>query len=138
MIQSPQVIQAARHGATSDATVVWRRDGMTWTVEISSDGFEPVSAQADDAFEALCSVRERLEPLGWRIGVAGAQRNVWPSGMSRDQGGGLVAYRMTAAGAAGMVDTFDPVDPATVVTVSEQRAGIERLWAAGRSAAGRD
>lgn len=31
--------------------------------------------------------------------------------------GGLVAYRMTAEGAAGVVDTFEPVDSATVVAL---------------------
>lgn len=68
-----------------------------------------------------------------RDGVVGAQRDVWPSGMSRDQGGGLVAYRMTAEGAAGFVDTFEPADPATVVTLAEQRAEIDRLREEGPS-----
>lgn len=126
MIQSPQAIQVAREGVVSDATVAWRYERGSWIVEIEADGGQ-VEARADDAFEALCVIREQLESAGLRIGVAGAQRDVWPSGMSRDQGGGLVAYRMTAAGAAGMVDTFEPVDPAAVVTVAEQRAGIERL-----------
>lgn len=128
MIQSPQAIQASRDGIARDATVEWRYEAGHWTVKVDSAAFKPVEAEADDAFEALCLVRAELEPLGWRIGVAGAQPRVWPSGMSRDQGGGLSAYRMTAEGAAGVVDTFEPVDPATVITVAEQRIEIERLF----------
>jgi len=128
MILSPQTIQVARDGAVADATVSWRLEGMQWVVEIDSPAFETVEAKADDAFEALCLVRAELEPLGWRIGVAGAQPDVWPSGMARDQGGGLSAYRMTSRGGESMVDTFEPVDPATVTTVDEQRALIDRIF----------
>lgn len=128
MIQSPQSIRIARDGVESDATVAWRYERGHWVVEITSPEFDPVEAEENDAFEALGLVRERLEPLGWRIGVAGAQPGVWPSGMSRDQGGGLTAYRMSSEGVAeSVVDTFEPVDPATATTVSEQRAGIDRL-----------
>ena len=127
MIESPQQIQASKNGASFDASVAWRYQSGRWLVAIESADFEAVEARADDAFEALCLVRDQLEPLGWRIGVAGAQPGVWPSGMSRDQGGGLTAYLMTVDGAAGVVDTFQPVDPASVVTVAEQRAEIDRL-----------
>ncbi len=127
MIESPQEVQAAKDGAICDATVAWRYQAGRWAVTVDSAEFDVVEAQADDAFEALCLVREQLEPFGWRIVVAGAQRGVWPSGMSRNQGGGLPAYLMTIDGAAGVVDTFQPVDPASVVTVTEQRAEMDRL-----------
>ena len=125
MIASPQAIQVARDGLVRDASVAWRYEQGTWVVEISSADFGTVEAREDDAFEALCRIRERLEPLGWRIGVAGAQADVWPSGMARDQGGGLSAYRMTAPG--GVVDTFAPVDPSTVSALAEQKSEIGRL-----------
>ena len=133
-IESPQTIQAMRDGIRHEATVAWRqeRERWTWVVEISGDGFDPIEATASDAFEALCLVREGLEPHGWRIGVVGAQVDVWPSGMARDQGGGLRAYRMTEAGAGDLVDVFEPVDPATVTTVAEQRAEVERWYDAIR------
>lgn len=103
---------------------------MTYAVRIDSAVFEAVEVHADDAFEALCLVREQLEPLGWRLGVAGAQVDVWPSGMARDQGGGLRAYRVTGGQVGGLVDTFEPVDPATVTTVAKQQAAIERSFGA--------
>ncbi|WP_454112147.1 hypothetical protein [Microbacterium aurum] len=63
--------------------------------------------------------------------MAGAQAGVWPSGMARDQGGGLTAYRLEAeaeaeAEADTVVDTFAPVDPATTSTVAAQQADAER------------
>jgi hypothetical protein len=127
MIQSPQAIQVARDGVASDASVAWRYEQGAWVVEVSSSAFEPVEARENDAFEALCLIRAQLEPLGWRIGVAGAQVDVWPSGMSRDQGGGLSAYRMTAHGAGDVVDTFAPVDPLSVTTLGDQKSQIDRL-----------
>jgi hypothetical protein len=128
MIQSPQTIQASRAGIVYEATVAWHLEGPLWAVEITSAEFDPVGAQANDAFEALCLVRDQLEPRGWRIGVAGAQPDVWPSGMARDQGGGLRAYRMTQRGGESLVDTFEPVDPATVTTVAEQRAQADQVY----------
>ncbi|UGB40265.1 hypothetical protein LQ940_12800 [Nocardioides sp. cx-173] len=130
MIQSPQAIQVLRDGITLDATVAWRqeRESWAWVVEIGCTDFDLVEAQAHDAFEALCLAREQLEPRGWRIGVAGAQADVWPSGMAREQGGGLRAYRMSGDRVGDLVDVFEPVDPATVTTVAEQRAETERRY----------
>lgn len=132
MIQSPQTIQVSRDGVVHEATIAWRTEDQMWVVSIVSPAFEPVEERAFDAFEALCRVREKLEPEGWRIGVAGAQADVWPSGMARDQGGGLKAYRMTEEQVGGLVDTFEPVDPATVTTVADQRAEADRLYEAIR------
>ncbi|MFI5427515.1 hypothetical protein [Aeromicrobium sp. UC242_57] len=87
MIESPQTIQVSRDGIAHEATVAWRYEDRSWTVTIESAEFEPVEARENDAFEALSVVRDQLEPLGWRLGVAGAQIDVWPSGMARDQGG---------------------------------------------------
>ena len=136
MIQSPQTIKVSRNGAVREATVEWRRTpDYRWSVSIESSEFDPVEVQAADAFEALCIIREQLEPHGWRVGVAGARADVWPSGMARDQGGGLRAYRLTSNGVEGLVDTFEPVDPASVTTVVEQRAETERLHEEIRRAA---
>ena len=131
MTESPQTIRVSRGETVHDATVTWWwREDMIWTVVVESPEVGSIEARADDAFEALCQVRERLEPDGWRLGIAGAQVDVWPSGMARDQGGGLRAYRLTAAGAGDLVDTFEPVDPATVTTVAEQQAEAERIMGA--------
>lgn len=131
MTEGSRTIQVSRDAIARDAVIAWKRaPNYDWAVSIVSLGFGTSEAQASDAFEALCIVREELEPFGWRIGVAGAQADVWPSGMARDQGGGLRAYRMTAEQVGDLVDTFEPVDPETVTTVALQRAETDRLYEA--------
>lgn len=133
MTQGTRTIQVAREGIVREATISWRfEQPYSYIVEIRCLGFGTAEARADDAFEALCHIREELEPYGWRIGVAGAQADVWPSGMSRDQGGGLGAYRMTGERVGDVVNTFEPVDPETVTTVALQRAETDRLYEAIR------
>jgi hypothetical protein len=119
-LTSPRSIHVSHDGTLHDATVQWDLlADYRWAVTINCPEFGTVHAEADDAFEALCVVREQLEPHGWRIGVAGAQVDVWPSGMARDQGGGKVAYRF---GSPELVEVFASVDPATVTTVDVQEA----------------
>ena len=127
MNETPRTFRVSRDGVVHEATVSWRLEGTVWIVTVESPELGSVEARADDAFEALCLVREQLEPAGWRLGVAGAQVDVWPSGMARDQGGGLRAYRLTDTVAGPLVDTFEPVDPATVTTVADQQATAERF-----------
>ena len=128
-IPSARTIEASRDGVVYEATIAWQwTPDNRWLVSIESSAFAAFEARANDAFEALCIVREHLEPEGWRLGVVGAQIDVWPSGMARDQGGGLRAYRMTAEGVKGLVDTFEPADPATAATVAAQRAEADRLY----------
>ncbi|MFT3799073.1 hypothetical protein [Microbacterium sp.] len=93
------------------------------------DGIRTVEADGGDAFEALCVVREVLDEQGWHVGVAGAQPDVWPSGMARDQGGGLTAYRWGIEGVVGVVDTFAAVPAQSTVTVADQKRETERLFA---------
>lgn len=125
---SPQSIRVSREGLPHEATVAWQlTEDYHWAVTISSRAFGTAEAVARDAFEALCIVRTQLEPYDWRIGVAGAQVDVWPSGMARDQGSGLKAYRITAERVGDLVDTFAPVDPSTVATVAMQEAETERM-----------
>lgn len=130
MIQSPQSIQISRGGDRAEAAMAWRYEDRSWVVELSSPAFATVLARESDAFEALCTIRRQLEPDGWRIGVAGALPGVWPSGMSRDQGGGLAVYRLEPGELAPYLDTFSPVDPAVVTTVASQQAQADRVWGA--------
>lgn len=126
-VESPQAIELSKDGFVHVGSVAWQlTDDYRWTVSIACAAFDTVAALADDAFEALCLVREQLEPHGWRIGVIGAQLGVWPSGMERDQGGGKVAYRQEGGQVGDLVDTFEPVDPSAVTTVAEQQAEVER------------
>ncbi|WP_091028097.1 hypothetical protein [Microbacterium oxydans] len=127
--QSPQKIAATRGGLIHEVRISWwQTDDWQWVVVVNSPELGAVERQANDAFEALCLLREELDPRGWRLGVAGARADVWPSGMARDQGGGLSAYRLGAAGPQDPVFTFSPVDPATVASVAEQRTAADRFF----------
>lgn len=124
-----QPISVSRAGHVHEAIVSWWFDGRDWWVAVDSEAFERVEARENDAFEALCTVRTMLEPHGWRLGVTGARAHVWPSGMARDQGGGLRCYRIVDAVPVELVDTFEPVDPAMVTTVADQRAQADQMYA---------
>jgi hypothetical protein len=55
-----------------------------------------LDAEADDFFEALCEIRVSLEKERLIPFCYGASLNVYLSGMSRDMGQGLKAYKLQA------------------------------------------
>src|SRR5260221_1127096 len=68
-----------------------------------------INSEAPDFFAALCGVREKLADEGLIPFCYGASLNVYPSGMARDMGRGLKAYKFqmgTQATGAGLVDIF--------------------------------
>ncbi|MCU0242227.1 MAG: hypothetical protein MUF51_07370 [Vicinamibacteria bacterium] len=97
-----------------------------------SYGNQRVNASARDYFEALCEIRKQIERLGHTIRCYGASRNVFPSGMARDMGQGLGAYKLQpgrSADAADLVSIFDDgpdVDPVSV----EAQAVFYQSWLA--------
>lgn len=56
-----------------------------------------VVGEGPDFFEAFCRIREALGPWELLPSCYGASRDVYPSGMARDMGDGLSAYRMRLA-----------------------------------------
>lgn len=54
-----------------------------------------LEAEASDYFEALCQVRRKLEEEELIPFCYGASLDVYPSGMARDMGAGLKAYKLT-------------------------------------------
>jgi hypothetical protein len=106
------------------------------TLEMES---ERLRAQESDYFGALAKIREELDRRGLRPVCYGASRNVFPSGMARDMGAGLKAYKMTLGQPAltkdlvGIFDNGPDVDP---VSVEEQerfhRSWLNSLWRSGR------
>ena len=96
-----------------------------YAVTVLVDGVEHVAIE-DDAFDALSAVRLELERDGWLLGVEGARGDVWPSGMARDQGGGLRAYRLRRGRTPRSEDLVDVFAPATehLAIVAEQRLAV--------------
>jgi hypothetical protein len=51
--------------------------------------------EGSDFFAAFCDLRQKLEKPGLIPFCYGASLNVYPSGMGRDMGQGMLAYRLT-------------------------------------------
>jgi hypothetical protein len=85
-----------------------------------SAGEISVTGEGSDYFDAFCRIREELAARELVPRCYGASRNVYPSGMGRDMGLGLKAYRMTPGRhvtADDLVHIFESgpdVDPASV------------------------
>ncbi|WP_405673924.1 type VII secretion system-associated protein [Streptomyces canus] len=82
-----------------------------------------------DCFEALTRVREQIEPAGWLLGVNGARRDTWASGMCRGLGAFQV-YRLTPGARltnADRVQTFHEAPRETLGTIAEQIL-FEHQW----------
>lgn len=123
-------IQKADSGRCEARVEWWSPEHLDCRVRIVFEdrSFEGV---AEDFFDALAALRRSCESAGYRVLCYGASRNVWPSGMARDMGRGLKAYRKslgqptTREDLVGIFETGSDVEPCTV---EEQRAFNER-WA---------
>jgi hypothetical protein len=103
----------------------WWKDGQNHIVQASGP-WGIIAAKAPDAFSALGDIRQRLEVEGWLLAVAGARRDTFPSGMARDQGGGLRVYVLKQGQpAVELVDTFADAPLELVATVAEQEVAYE-------------
>jgi len=82
-----------------------------------------------DLFNALIAFRLEIERIGARLLCAGSRRDVFPSGMSREMGGGRKAY-ITHIGDRGrpenLIDIFDGAEADLVSTVEEQKTFHEK------------
>jgi len=99
------------------------------------------AAEASDVFECLCRIRGRLDHEGVRLCCNGARRDVWPSGMGRDMGGGFRAYVLEIgrrASLADLVDIFDPAPIQSIATVDEQRRFSEKWLASPKRSPNQD
>nr|WP_295111555.1 hypothetical protein [uncultured Caulobacter sp.] len=90
---------------------------------------ETFTADEDDFFEALGTVRRRaLEPKGLIPFCYGASLHVWPSGMARDMGQGLKAYKMKmGVPATELVGIFDQ-GPDVIPSRFEQQTEFAKEW----------
>jgi len=68
------------------------RRGRDWLITITSPDGTSWAAEGPDLFNALRALRRILDPLGIRLGVNGARRDAWASGMQCDMGEGCVVY----------------------------------------------
>ena len=123
---SGRVVIAFRNGEEISAELDWHYDdGKYQVAAVGSWG--RITGHATDAFSALVEVRRILELQGWRLAVAGARRDTYPSGMARSSGG-FRAYEMRPGRpASSTVDIFDDAPTELIGTVDEQEENF-RLW----------
>lgn len=102
-----------------------------WRVRLDFPDGRVEQAEGPDLVEALQAVRRGLQGAGMLLCCQGCRPDVFPSGMSRQMGGGRRAYRHRPGQPATMddlVDIFDSADCADVVTVEQHRAAMERMY----------
>jgi hypothetical protein len=69
-----------------------QRRARDWLLTITSPDGKSWAAEGPDLFKALRALRRILDPLGIRLGVNGARRDAWASGMQCDMGEGRAVY----------------------------------------------
>lgn len=116
---------SSEHGV-QDVTLEVREIGddyvITCELPVSK---ELLTGQAEDCFAARQIIRRQAEGRGWKICCKGARRNVWPSAMSRQMGGGVKAcvLQMGQQGRAdSLVDIFDDDQPESYSSVTDQES----------------
>lgn len=105
----------------------WDEGGLSHRVCRIILRFDESEIQASDGdfFDAFCGVREQLEKVELTPLCYGASRNVYPSGMCRDMGDGLKAYRMrigqrgSSDDVVSIFDSGPDVDPVSVKAQKE-------------------
>jgi len=89
----------------------------------------------DDLFEAVIALRLELETIGAQLLCIGSRRDAFPSGMSRDMGGG----RKVSIACLGnpmnekLFDIFDYAEPELVSSVADQNEFHEKWIASLKS-----
>jgi hypothetical protein len=109
------------------------RRGRDWLLTITSPDGNSWAAEGPDLFKALRALRRILDPLDIRLGVNGARRVAWASGMQCDMGEGRVVYLLIEgqAGRAEQVSTLGPARVSHVGTVEDQDRQYEQ-WVRSR------
>jgi hypothetical protein len=110
-------------GFISDAQIEYSKTSWTnWTLEFSSQIFGKLSFIEKDVFECLTQLRINLAKYGCKPLCAGARFDVYPSGMCRDMGNGLVAQVISSnyLNEIQHVGIFDYAEPDLIATVEEQ------------------
>jgi hypothetical protein len=87
-------------------------------------GSETFKTQANDYFECLIKLREIFEKRKWILLCNGSRYDVFPSGMARDMGKGLKAYKLEMGKPAkieDLVNIFEEAEIEKIGTIEEQK-----------------
>ncbi|MBC9717859.1 hypothetical protein H9Y04_35540 [Streptomyces sp. TRM66268-LWL] len=114
------LVSAGEGVAVGRLTGRWAGVSYSVRIEYRGEGSEHTSS---DFFTALARVRDDLQREGLKPAVQGACRDVYPSRMALEMGGGRRAYRWPTEGRPAIVDIFAAVPEADydqLATTSEQ------------------
>jgi hypothetical protein len=127
------------NGVQAEWEVEWKYSNEEFSLAVSKYGGGLIrTARGPDLFDAFCEIRRDLEGDGVRICVSGARIDAYPSGMTRDMGGGQMVYLLRRRSVIGKllrlpylrpnkrVYIFSPAPCHLVGTVDEQRSFFER------------
>lgn len=115
------------NGTTTPAIVMRKENDATCWLHLVGEGIDETSTSSD-YFESFANIRRRLARRNIFPLCYASSRNVWPSGMARDMGQGLVAYKLkTGCTAEELVDIFDNAQDIEPVTPKEQ-AEFSKAW----------
>jgi hypothetical protein len=94
-----------------------------WTLEFTSPVSKKLVFTKEDVFECLTELRQELAEYSYQPLCNGARLDVYPSGMARDMGDGLVAETISLGlsdDEPDLVDIFDYAKPELIASVEEQ------------------
>jgi hypothetical protein len=128
-------VRVASESGDQQWTLTTSRRGRDWLIALTDNDGNSWASEGPDLFEALRALRRTADPLGIRLGVNGARRNAWASGMQRDMGEGRFVYLLTEGetGRPPQVSTLGPASVAEVGSVKEQEEQHAR-WLSSRPA----
>ncbi len=117
----------AESGAISEARIYHDAARKDHRLILELDG-ERLIGEGYDYWDGFCNLRKELARRKLIPLCYGASKNVFPSGMSRDMGGGLTAYKTIIGQPGGeLVGIFDRGDDIEPVDV-ETQALFHREW----------
>jgi hypothetical protein len=114
-------------GSITRATVMHRENDSTCWLHLVGPGIDE-TATSTDYFESFVDIRRKLAQKKMYPLCYASSRNIWPSGMARDMGQGLAAYKLTMGlPAVELVHIFDSGPDIDPVTPEVQRE-FSKVW----------
>ncbi len=94
-----------------------------WKMSINCGNNGVFQSEAEDLFEAFTNIRKQLRSKEIVLLCNGSRRNIYPSPMLRQSGGGKMAYLLrlgVPARKEDIVNIFDPVEISDISTIEKQ------------------
>jgi hypothetical protein len=101
-----------------------------WVIEFTCSNTPKIIFSDNDLFECLIQLRQKMVQKSCIPLCNGARRDVYPSRMSREMGGGIMGYVHQLNKHPtndDLVNIFDYAEPNILVSVDEQKK-FHRLW----------